>query len=88
MTGRWGVIVPTAVAVVLVAALTWLIVAASGEHDRWTDWCRAQGGHVVDHTETTTTVVINPNNGQPGVGTGSSTTYYCLSGDGRILDIQ
>ena len=78
----------TAFAVLLIAGLTWLIIAASGEHNAWTEWCRQQGGHVVDHTDTTTTVVVNPASGQPGVGVGTTTTYYCLSADGRILDIR
>jgi hypothetical protein len=54
----------------------------------WENWCKSQGGHVTDHTSTATVVTINPANGQPGVGVGSDTTYYCLSADGRVLDVQ
>jgi len=61
--------------------------AALAQHD-WEHWCKDQGGHVTDHTDTTVVTTINPGNGQPGVGVGSSTTYYCLTTDGRILDIK
>jgi hypothetical protein len=53
------------------------------EHDRWEKWCYSKGGHVVDDTKTVTTTGTN---GKPAIG--ASTTYYCLTSDGRILDIQ
>ncbi len=45
-------------------------------------WCAAQGGHV--DTSTSTTVVSTGK----GAGVGATTTYYCLSDDGRIIDVQ
>jgi hypothetical protein len=46
-------------------------------------WCQAQGGHVTSNTTYGTTVTTGGH-----VGTTSSTTTYCLSADGRIIDIQ
>lgn len=74
------------------AVLPLLIIAAVipfaiRDQNRWEQWCTDQGGHVTDHTESTVSTVVGAN-GQPGVAVGTSTTYYCLSADGRILDIQ
>lgn len=71
---------------VLVGACVWLIVVAGNEHEEWVKWCQGNGGHVDSHTDTTTTTTIV--NGKPAVGVGTSTTYYCLSPDGRIWDIR
>lgn len=83
---RPSIMFPLAVAV-FVVLVTVIIGFAVRSHNRWVDWCEEQGGHVVDHTQVTTTV-INGNNGTPTTGTSTSTTYYCLSADGRILDIE
>ena len=64
-----------------------LIPLAIKDQNRWETWCVGQGGHVTDHTSTTVTTTV-AGNGQVGTGVGSETTYYCLSADGRILDIQ
>lgn len=69
------------------AIVFWLIPAANRGAAEWRAWCEAQGGHVIDNTETTTSVVVGTN-GEPGVAVGSHTTYYCLSVDGRILGIR
>lgn len=46
-------------------------------------WCASQGGHV-DSSSSSSTVVTG--GGQVGVAV--STTTYCLSADGRVLDVQ
>lgn len=74
-----------AVAVVRAALDVAQAESVQGEN-AWRDWCTSQSGRVVDHTETTTTTVIV--NGKPGVAVGTNTTLYCLSADGRILDIR
>lgn len=81
----WGLcgILPILLAGFFVVAIpTW-----NADQARWEQWCHAQGGHVTDSTTTTTVVTVGAN-GNPGVGTGSSTTYFCLSANGRILDIR
>lgn len=71
-----------AFAVALAGGITWLIIALGDEHARRAAWCERENGHVIDSTATTVTVGAK---GQPGVGV--STTYYCLSADGRLLDV-
>lgn len=68
-----------ALALVAVAAIIWAIHA----DNEWSAWCESQGGHVSRDTNTVTVIGAN---GKPGVGT--STTSFCLTADGRILDIQ
>lgn len=77
-----------AIGIALVALLAWLIPVMNAQHQAWVDDCTAKGGHVEDVTKTSTGTGINPSNGQPVVVTGSETTYYCLSEDGRILAIK
>lgn len=67
----------------MILVIVGVIFLAVQEHGRWTRWCNAQGGHVVDHTTTVTTF---NSEGKPGVG--SNTTYYCLNADGGIIDIE
>lgn len=75
-------IVLTVLGVVTLGVITWALIAASNEHTAWVNNCTAQGGHVDKHTEGVTTYT----NGH--VGYGTSTTYFCLSSDGRILGIS
>lgn len=70
----------------LVGLIVWLFFLAADDQAEWEAWCRSQEGHVVDTTDTSTVVTFT--NGKPGVGVASNTTYYCLSADGRILDIR
>lgn len=65
---------------VVVLALAW------HSHQEWRRWCEAQGGRVDDVTRTHS--VTTWTDGRPSYGTASETTYYCLSADGRILDIK
>lgn len=60
----------------------WAVIADAHETARWESWCRDQGGQVrkVDKT------VITNTGGK--VGTGTETTRYCLTGDGRLLDVR
>lgn len=69
--------------VVLAGGITWLIIALNNDLTQWTAWCEREGGHVIDSTATIVTVGAK---GLPGVGV--STTYYCLSTDGRLLDVR
>lgn len=73
-----------AVLVVMVAFIAFGIVIATRQSAAYDQWCQSIGGHVVTSTQTGTG--INPANGQPVVTT--STTTYCLTSDGRILDVQ
>lgn len=70
----------------VVVGLAILIPYAIQEHNRWVDWCVSAGGHVDSTTSTSvgSTVV----NGKVGTTTTTDTTYYCLTDDGRILDIR
>lgn len=54
------------------------IPMAMRESANYAVWCNAQGGHV-----TSSTAVVSTGNGA-----GVATTTYCLSADGRILDVQ
>lgn len=47
----------------------------------------AAGGHVSSHTDYRSSVEMD-SSGKPVTVTDSDTTYYCLSSDGRILDIR
>jgi hypothetical protein len=74
----------------LIAVVACLVIFIPIWHDQqqqWEQWCRDQGGHVTDHTSTTVVTTVG-SNGLPGVGVGSETTYYCLSADGRVLDVR
>jgi hypothetical protein len=71
------------VVVAVVAGLAIALVFAIRSNNEWAAWCQSQGGHVTSHTTTTTVVTAN---GKPGIAT--TTTSYCLSADGRILDIR
>lgn len=67
----------------LILAIVW---AASQPDQRAID-CEAGGNEVTSNSETSTGVGINPGTGQPVVTTGVTTTNYCLTPDGRIVDI-
>jgi hypothetical protein len=69
------------------AAMVIFIPLANHEHDRWVAWCKDQGGHVTDHTSTNVVSTVGAD-GKPGMGVSSETTYYCLTADGRVLDVQ
>jgi hypothetical protein len=73
----------TAIVVSILIAITGLIIWAVHDDDSWRKWCNSQGGHVISNTKTSYGVTTN---GKPGFVT--TTTNYCLSADGRILDIR
>lgn len=73
-----------ALMLILVPIIWWVVVASNAEYQQFQDECGAMGGTVVEDTSSGTG--INPSNGQPVVTT--STTYFCLSEDGRILGIR
>lgn len=70
----------------VVVALAILIPLAIQEHSRWVDWCISQNGRIDSTTSTNTgTTIVN---GKVGTTTTTDTTYYCLTDDGRIIDIR
>ena len=77
-------------AVVIGWLLLRLIQSSIEDHNRWVAWCGEQGGHVAEHTDTRTGLGTTYVNGHVGTTTtiSSSTTYYCLSETGGILDIR
>lgn len=68
------------VATCLVLAV--LIFVATKQDDEWRAWCQSQGGHVTSTTKTDIVFVDGKS------GTSSSTTYFCLTADGRVLDVR
>jgi hypothetical protein len=63
-------------------AIVVLLVLGFKADENFENDCKSRGGHTVSDTKTVTTWT----NGKPGVGT--STTTFCLSSDGRILEIN
>jgi hypothetical protein len=70
-------------AFLLVGLLAFAVPMAMRESRAYETWCSAQGGHVDSTSQVVSTVGAD---GKPSVGT--STTTFCLSADGRILDVQ
>lgn len=83
MSGK-GIAAMCAVVVALMVVFGYFAIK---DHNEWEAWCKSQGGHVVDHTDVNTVVVVG-GNGKPGVGTSTNSTSYCLTADGRILDVR
>jgi hypothetical protein len=77
LMGHWPVWAVAGVVMVL------LIFWSVREDHQWGVECTARGGHVTSHDEVTSTV---SSSGRPGVAV--TTTDFCLSSDGRILDIK
>lgn len=74
-----------AVVALVLAFLAVVVPASIREHDAWETNCKeVLGGRVVDHTAYGN--ATNPKDGS--VSITSSTTYYCLSPSGGILDIR
>jgi hypothetical protein len=74
-------------AAAIVAVLAVVIPIAVRDQERWEAWCVGQGGSVDSHTDSQVVSTINAQ-GKPSVGVTSNTTYYCLTPDGRILDVR
>lgn len=70
------------VLLVLAAVLTPLIVWGGQKDAAYARWCRAQGGHV--DSDQRTTIVTTGRTTVP-VSSGSD---FCLTSDGRIIDIR
>lgn len=81
-----GPMIPS-LALVFIGGLAFAIPMAIRESHAYDVWCREQGGRVDSHTSTSVVPVVNAN-GSVGVGTATNTTTYCLTPDGRIIDIQ
>lgn len=65
-----------------IGLFVWLIVMVAQEHARWEEWCYGQDGHVDKNTSLGHGYVDGK------YVTTTNTTYYCLTDDGRILDIK
>lgn len=70
--------------VALLTSIVILFVAAFAAADSFEDACKAAGGHVV--TKSGIGTGINPANGQPVITT--TNTDFCVSADGRILEVD
>jgi hypothetical protein len=79
-------------AVLLLLLLPVALVASCNAHNEWVAACEAQGGHVISDTDTNVGVGWAPgaNGGSGGVVTTvtSSTDYFCLDAEGRVLGIR
>lgn len=76
-------VVGAGILAVVVAFFAWFIPAVVADQNAWETWCKENGGRITSHTSYGNTV-----DGKGNVGVSSSTTYYCLTPDGRILDIR
>lgn len=81
-----GRVIAGLMALVVILCAVGVVFAIRAQND-WNDWCLSQGGHV-DSSSATGTGIGTSANGQPVVTTTTTTTYYCLSSDGRILDVN
>ena len=70
----------------LLALAAFAIIMAIKSHNGWVENCTKQGGHVIDQ-HTTSSIWISDDKGGHW-GTSSSTTYYCYSQDGKLIDIE
>lgn len=68
--------------VAFAGVVVWLIVLGVQEHARWEKWCWDEGGRVDKNTSLGHGYVDGK------YVTTTDTTYYCLTDDGRILDIK
>lgn len=92
MGGNWsesvrGMVIGAVSGGVLGFLLYWGINTSINQQAAWEAWCVDSGGRV-DSTSKTSTGTGIGNNGQPITTTSTTTTYYCLTEDGRILDIR
>jgi hypothetical protein len=78
----WAPIAMIAGTVLALGVVAWLIVLSAQEHARWEQWCWDEGGRV----DKNTSLGIGYVDGKQV--TTTNTTYYCLTSDGRILDIK
>lgn len=69
----------------IVLTLTFLVWMP--QQAAWEDWCRGEGGHVDSHTDYHVGTGVG-SNGSVVTTTSASTTHFCLTEDGRILDIR
>lgn len=67
----------------IVAVLAALLVWANDDQEHWEAHCRSLGGHVTSQDHVGTGI---SSNGKPVVTV--STSYFCLTTDGRILDTR
>ena len=75
--------------VVALIGVVVLVVLGGDDFQAWAVWCGEQGGRVAD--QHSTGVGYSYGNGQAGSGgvvVTSSTTYFCLSPDGGVLDVR
>lgn len=70
-------------ALIGIIAIVVVILLSGDNFQEWAVWCGEQGGRVADQHATGLGSA-----GSGGVVVTSSTTYFCLSPDGGILDIR
>jgi hypothetical protein len=73
-----------ALIVAAVAVCVWMGIRSDNDYAAW---CQSKGGHVSTSTSYGSGVGVSSKGGVTPVVT-SSTTYYCLTSDGRIIDIR
>jgi hypothetical protein len=83
MRDRW----PELVTILGIVALVVLALMAYRQRGAWKDWCHEQGGRVDESTHVNAVTTVSSNGGV-GVGLSSDTTYFCLSADGKVLDVK
>lgn len=77
-----------AVAVLVIATVAVLIPLSIKEHERWVEWCTVEMGGRIDQTSHQRVQSTVTADGKPGTTVVTDTTYYCLTEDGRIIDIK
>lgn len=81
-----------AIVTAFVVLIGGLMILVASDYEKWSTWCEEQGGRVIKDTDISTGVGYAPGTGDhpggPVVVVTFSTDYYCISEDGRILDIR
>lgn len=71
----------------VIGLIVWLVIVAVKEQERWEQWCFDQGGRV-DSTSQWIPQTTYDSKGTPHTTTSVHYTYYCLTEDGRLLDVK
>jgi hypothetical protein len=84
----WPGRIMLAITVLVIAGAAVIIPLAIKEHERWVEWCTVEMGGRIDQTSHQRVQSTVNANGQPGTTVVTDTTHYCLTDDGRIIDIK
>jgi hypothetical protein len=77
----------SAALIVMIVILVIASVMSARDQAAWEAWCVDQGGHVTEDSNTSVGTGYDTK-GKPVTTTTTTTTYYCLTTDGRIIDIN